>query len=42
MNVSCTSQERPRDVVRSAYSSAAEQPEEKHAFPVGREFPRES
>jgi hypothetical protein len=28
-----------RDKVRGAYPSAAEQPKEKHAFPVGRQFP---
>jgi ubiquinone/menaquinone biosynthesis C-methylase UbiE len=27
-----------REMVRGAYSSAAEQPKEKHAFPVGRQF----
>jgi arsenite methyltransferase len=27
-----------RDKVRGAYSSAAEQPKEKHAFPVGKQF----
>jgi hypothetical protein len=27
-----------RDKVRIAYSAAAEKPEEKHAFPVGRGF----
>jgi hypothetical protein len=27
-----------RDKVRGAYSSAAEQPTEKHAFPVGKQF----
>ena len=27
-----------REMVRGAYSSAAEHPQERHAFPVGREF----
>jgi hypothetical protein len=27
-----------RDMVRGAYSSAADHPEQKHAFPLGREF----
>jgi arsenite methyltransferase len=38
MPVSSTSPARLRDMVRGAYSSAAEQPKEKHAFPVGRQF----
>jgi arsenite methyltransferase len=38
MAVSSTSPVRLREMVRGAYSAAAEQPQEKHAFPVGREF----
>jgi arsenite methyltransferase len=38
MPVSSTSPARLREMVRGAYSAAAEQPQEKHAFPVGREF----
>ncbi len=38
MPVSSTNPTRLREMVRSAYSSAADQPEEKHAFPVGRAF----
>jgi len=38
MNVSCTSPAQIREMVRGAYPSAAEHPQEKHAFPVGREF----
>jgi arsenite methyltransferase len=36
--VSSTSPAELREMVRAAYSAAAEQPQEKHAFPVGRQF----
>jgi 2-polyprenyl-3-methyl-5-hydroxy-6-metoxy-1,4-benzoquinol methylase len=38
MPASSTNPARLREMVRGAYSAAAEQPEEKHAFPVGRQF----
>jgi arsenite methyltransferase len=38
MSVSNSSPMQLREMVRGAYSSAAEQPKEKHAFPVGRQF----
>jgi len=38
MSVSNTGPMQLREMVRGAYSSAAEQPKEKHAFPVGRQF----
>jgi hypothetical protein len=38
MPVSSTNPARLREMVRGAYSAAAEQPQEKHAFPVGRQF----
>jgi len=38
MSVSSTSPVQLRNMVRGAHSSAAEQPQEKHAFPVGRQF----
>lgn len=38
MSVSRTTPVPLRDRVRGAYSAAAEQPKEKHAFPVGRQF----
>ena len=38
MSASSTDPSLIRDKVRGAYSSAAEQPKEKHAFPVGRQF----
>jgi arsenite methyltransferase len=36
--ISDTSPARLREMVRGAYSTAAEQPQQKHAFPVGRQF----
>jgi hypothetical protein len=38
MPVNSTNPARLREMVRGAYSAAAEQPQEKHAFPVGRQF----
>ena len=38
MTVSSSNRSQLRDMVRGAYSSAADHPEGKHAFPVGREF----
>lgn len=38
MPVHHTSAARLREIVCRAYSAAAEQPQEKHAFPVGRQF----
>jgi arsenite methyltransferase len=38
MPVSTTNPTQLREMVRGAYSSAAEHPKEKHAFPVGRDF----
>jgi hypothetical protein len=38
MPVSSASPARLRDMVRGAYSYAAEHPQEKHAFPVGTSF----
>lgn len=38
MPVSSTSPARLREMVCEAYSAAAEQPQEKHAFPIGRQF----
>jgi arsenite methyltransferase len=38
MAISSTSPARLREMVRGAYSAAAEQPQQKHAFPVGRQF----
>lgn len=38
MPVSSPSPARLREMVSGAYSAAAEQPQEKHAFPVGRQF----
>ena len=38
MPVSSTSAVQLRDMVREAYSAAAKHPNEKHAFPVGRQF----
>jgi|ERR1700687_1168706 len=38
MPASSTNPTQLREMVRGAYSSAAEQPQEKHAFPVGRKF----
>lgn len=38
MSASSTDPSLIREKVRGAYSAAAEQPQEKHAFPVGREF----
>lgn len=38
MPVSSTSPAQLREMVCGAYSAAAEQPQEKHAFPVGRQF----
>jgi len=38
MSVSSTDPALLRDMVRGAYSAAAERPKEKHAFPVGHEF----
>ena len=38
MTVSSGNRSQLRDMVRGAYSSAAEHPNEKHAFPVGRQF----
>ena len=38
MSVSSASPARLREMVRGAYSTAAEQPQKEHAFPVGRHF----
>lgn len=38
MSVSNASLMHLREMVRGAYSAAAEQPKEKHAFPIGRQF----
>lgn len=42
MAISSTSPARLREMVRGAYSAAAEQPQQKHAFPVGRQFAEKS
>jgi len=38
MAIGNTSPARLREMVQGAYSAAAEQPQQKHAFPVGRHF----